>query len=364
MNITSEAMAALCLKRHSAKEKKVLLQRFGSFANVVKEAPSLLKEAPLSVIKEAENDLKEWAQAGLKWCIAGEEDFPAQFFCLEQVPLIIFYQGRTPGKIASDRSVAIVGSRSATAEACDFTYQIADTVVRHNGIVISGLALGIDRAAHQGAVEAYRSSGQVEHSTVKHSTVAILGGGHLRLYPANNRSLADGILSNGGTIISQFEPREAPLPHQFLMRNQLIASFGVATLVVAAAARSGALNTASSALALGKEVLAVPGSVFDPRMAGCNLLIQQGAHVLLKSSEILQFFKSIPDASQNAVIACGYDVNSVERQIIQFIGSEGGVSHAKVVDKFGCEACSLITKLELEGFLGSLPGGMLVVRKL
>jgi DNA processing protein len=309
----------------------------------------------------AEQDLTRWRCSGIRWCTAGSSDFPEQLMVLADPPAILFYKGASPASVKLERSVAIVGARNASPVSCDFALQVGYQVAIHGGSVVSGLALGIDGAAHRGAVKAMS-----DYSERGGQTVAILGNGLYSIYPAAHRGLACGILEKGGVLLSQFEPGCRPLPHQFLMRNQLIAGYSTATVVVAAARRSGALSTARCALDLGREVLAVPGAVQDVGMVGCNLLLQDGAHMLLGARGIVQFFAAhfmVKDRESSAAadMKSSGSAATFRDRVLSFIASEGTVSHDKVVDALGGEACVAITELELSGLVRLLPGGELVV---
>jgi DNA processing protein len=141
--------------------------------------------------------------------------------------------------------------------------------------VLSGLALGIDGSAHAGALAAGGP------------TIGILGGGHRHFFPPRNRALADAILAAGGAVLSPFPPDEPARPPQFLQRNAVVAGLADAVVVVEAAARSGALNTAGWAGELGIDVLAFPGDVDRPKAAGCNALIRDGATLVRDAGDVL-----------------------------------------------------------------------------
>jgi DNA processing protein len=173
------------------------------------------------------------------------------------------------------RTVAIVGPRAPSEGARARARALGAAMARAGVCVLSGLALGIDGAAHTGALE---GGGP---------TIGVLGGGHRHFFPQRNRALAEAMLAAGGAVVSPFAPDEPAKPGQFLQRNGLVAAFADAVVIVEAAARSGALNTASWAAALGVDVLAFPGDVDRPKAAGCNALIRDGATLVRDANDVL-----------------------------------------------------------------------------
>jgi len=165
-------------------------------------------------------------------------------------------------------TVAIVGTRAASAIGRRRAYELAATLGRNGVCVISGLAVGIDAAAHEGAIEA------------RAPTIGVLGGGHRQFFPSANRRLAEAMIATGGAVVSGFAPDHPALPFQFLQRNAIVATLADAVVVVEAATRSGALNTAAWAADLARPVLAFPGEVERAKIAGCLNLIRDGDDVL------------------------------------------------------------------------------------
>src|SRR5579863_5342994 len=171
--------------------------------------------------------------------------------------------------------VAIVGTRAATRYGRRIARELAAELGTAGCCIVSGLALGIDAAAHEGALDAGAP------------TVGVLGSGHARFFPERNRPLAERIVAAGGAVLSPFEPEHPALPHQFLARNGIVAALADALVVVEAPARSGALNTAS--WAAGRiPVLAVPGDVDRRHVAGCHALIRDGAVLARNAGDVLE----------------------------------------------------------------------------
>lgn len=186
----------------------------------------------------------------------------------------LFYCGALP----SDRlpTVAIVGSRKPTAYGKTVAYRLANELAAHGVVIVSGLALGIDGIAHQGALDAGGT------------TVAVLGGGLDKLYPARHQGLAQQIVDNGGALISEYPAGMPPIAHHFLERNRIVSGLSNVVIVVEAAARSGTLSTARWALEQGKTLMAVPGNITSPVSAGCNQLLRSGAVPVTGSQDVLQ----------------------------------------------------------------------------
>ncbi|MGH7728117.1 MAG: DNA-processing protein DprA [Vulcanimicrobiaceae bacterium] len=173
-------------------------------------------------------------------------------------------------------AVALVGTRAPSDGARSRARVLGEALGRAGVAVVSGLALGIDGAGHAGALA---GGGP---------TIGVLGGGHRAFYPLRNVPLAEAMLAAGGAVVSPFPPDEPARPPQFLMRNAIVAAFADALVVVEAAARSGALNSASWAASFGIDVLAYPGDVDRPKVAGCNALIRDGATLVRGPEDVLE----------------------------------------------------------------------------
>ena len=171
--------------------------------------------------------------------------------------------------------VAIVGARAPSDGGRRRARALAEDLARRGVCIVSGLALGIDGAAHEGALAA------------RAPTIGVLGGGHDHFFPPSHRELAARITLSGGAVVSPYAPEVVPQPWQFLARNGVIAALADAVVVVEAAARSGALNTAGHAADRGIPVLAFPGDVDRPKAAGCNALIRDGATLVRDAEDVL-----------------------------------------------------------------------------
>jgi DNA processing protein len=173
-------------------------------------------------------------------------------------------------------TVAVVGTRAPSDAGRRLAHRLAAELGAAGVCVISGLALGIDSAAHEGAL------------TAGAPTIGVLGGGHDHFFPARNRELAARMIAGGGAVVSPYEPHVPARPYQFLARNGIVATLADAVVVVEAPARSGALNTASWAADRSIPVMAVPGDVERPKVAGCLALIRDGALLVRDAADVLE----------------------------------------------------------------------------
>ncbi len=232
---------------------------------------ALLAAAPTP--DEALHDLARAAAAGADALWPGDPRWPASLAELPDPPLVLYVRGTLPPLGPS--AVAIVGSRRASAYGTTQARRLAAELVERGFVVVSGLARGIDAAAHRGALEA----GGL--------TVGVLGGGLARFYPPEHVPLAREIVGGRGAVLSEFPLDVPPLPHHFPRRNRVLAALAAAVVVVEAGERSGSLVTADHALDLGREVLAVPGRVDHPNACGVHRLLREGAALCEGAADVL-----------------------------------------------------------------------------
>ncbi len=205
------------------------------------------------------------------------DELPGHLSLLPDSPPWLFLRGRLP----SSAGVAIVGSRTATRYGLEVAEELGGRLGAAGWPIVSGLALGIDAAAHRGCVDAGGTA------------VAVLGSGIDRLYPRRNEALGERILVTGGAIVSEFGPGIAPEPWRFPCRNRIISGLSGVVVVVEAADRSGALITANLALSHGREVIAVPGDIRRETSKGCNRLIRDGAHPMVDVDEAVELVEMV-----------------------------------------------------------------------
>ena len=295
----------------------------------------------------------EWL-AGPGRCLVTREDprYPAQLAAVPKMPEAFFVEG-DPAKLSLPQ-VAIVGSRSATLAGRETAADFARRLATAGFAITSGLATGIDAAAHRGALEA----GGV--------TIAVCGTGLDRVYPAEHRELAARI-ARAGALVSEFRTGTPPVAHNFPRRNRLMSGLSLGVLVIEAASRSGSLITARLAGEQGREVMAVPGSIHNPLARGCHRLIKDGAALIETVDDVfatLALFgpksatKSAADGAGFAEVPVGA-LDSDAEMLLNALGFEPA-DLDRLVERTGLAASSVISKLqllELAGRVESLAGG-------
>ena len=257
-----------------------LLRRFGDPVAAIAALPDLARQGG-GAIKiwpraEAERELGEAARRGARHLFLGLPDYPALLAELETAPPAVILAGNAA--LLDRPAVAMVGARNASAAACRFARDLAAALGNEAVTIVSGLARGIDTAAHGGSI----ASG----------TVAVIASGLDIGYPPENAGLQQRIAEEGLLISEQPFGRE-PLARHFPARNRIIAGLALGTVVVEAAPKSGSLITARIAAEAGREVMAVPGSPLDQRAQGCNLLIREGATLIQSAADVLEAIRPI-----------------------------------------------------------------------
>ncbi|MEO9903263.1 DNA-processing protein DprA [Nisaea sp.] len=253
-----------------------LLARFGSARAALEQLPDLARQggrrAKLKIPTPAdiEKEMAANEAVGARLLVMGEPDFPAMLLQIEGAPAAVSILGHP--HLFLEPSISIVGARNASGNAVRFTEKLARDLGAHGIVVVSGLARGVDTAAHTGSLET--------------GTVAVVAGGADVIYPPENAALHARIAAEGA-LIAEAPIGTRPLARHFPARNRIIAGLTRATLVVEAAKRSGSLITARFAADQGREVCAVPGSPMDPRCAGSNGLLRDGAHLIERSEDIM-----------------------------------------------------------------------------
>lgn len=206
--------------------------------------------------------------------------FPKLLKEIPDAPKKIYLLGNLPDQSLSEPLIAIVGTRKATDYGKKFAKEISQKLTEMGAVIISGLAMGIDTAAHEGAVAA------------KGKTIAVLANGLNSIYPAQNENLAKKILELEGGIISEYEPNIPAFQNQFLERNRIVSGLSIATVVIEAPDRSGSLVTARLAAEQGREVFVLPGPTNHPNYKGSHKLIRDGARLITSIEDILEDLKN------------------------------------------------------------------------
>ena len=253
----------------------LLLQRYGSATAALRAVPELAKRGGRRLKPAgraaAEAELQANEEAGATLMFKGGEDYPDRLAQFDDAPPVMSYRGAA--HLLRQPAIAIVGARNASINAQRFAQSLAEELSGEGYVIISGLARGIDAAAHNGAL----ASG----------TVAVIAGGIDVTYPPENAELQESIAETG-LVLAEMPPGTQPTPRHFPIRNRIISGLALGVVVVEAAERSGSLITAREAGERGGEVMAVPGSPLDPRSAGCNHLIREGATLVRGTADILE----------------------------------------------------------------------------
>jgi len=270
----------------------------------------------------------------------GDPSYPKSLLETADPPLLLYIQGRVELLVAE--SIAIVGSRSATRQGLDNARSFAAQLSDAGLTIVSGLALGIDAAAHEGGLDGAGS------------TIAVVGTGLDNPYPTRNRALA-GRIAEHGLLVSEFSLGTPPLREHFPQRNRIIAALARATLVVEAAPQSGSLITARLANEAGRDVFAIPGSIHSPQSRGCHALIKQGAKLVESVADILEELRPgrATTAAQRPVAArAGDDL------VLEALGFDP-ITLDALAERTGWPPAELnirLLDLELEGRVARLPG--------
>jgi DNA processing protein len=267
-------------------------------------------------------------------------DFPERLRRSADLPLVLFVRGQLRPAAAW---LAVVGSRKATAERQAWAREWSQEWSQSDITIVSGLALGIDAAAHRGALAAEKP------------TVAVLGTGPEKVYPALHRKLAENILMHGGALISQFLPGTAPNPGTFPARNAVIAGLSDAVLVVEANVGSGALKTAADARRLGRSLYAVPSHPRDPYNQGCLALLKSGAAAVTEASDLLQDLLGLKSTRAKVSLP---DLNEDEGEVLSALDYVG-----QITDELAAKLLrpthwilNVLLRLELLGLVEQRPG--------
>ncbi len=276
----------------------------------------------------------------------GDARYPPELLQMADPPLMLYVQGDL-GALHHPRRLAIVGSRNPTPQGEAHARQFAHALGAADVCVVSGLALGIDGAAHEGALDAGAP------------TIAVVGTGLDRVYPQRHLALAHRIGAQGA-IVSEYALGTPPLAAHFPQRNRIIAGLSQGTLVVEAALQSGSLITARLAAEQGREVFAIPGSIHSPQARGCHALIRQGAKLVESVQDILEDLRLVPPQAADG----GHDdPTDAEKEdaLLEAMGHDP-VSLDALQARTGLDTAQLqarLLELELQGDVGRLPGGLL-----
>ena len=330
-----------------------LIARFGSAGAALAALPDLAmrgggKAPKLLDPRVIEDEIRSVDRLGARYLFIGEGLYPPLLAELDTAPPALIVKGNFA--LLDRPTIAIVGARNASAAACRFARGLAHDLADAGCLIVSGLARGIDTAAHQGSIDA--------------GTVGVIASGIDIAFPPENAELQDRIAVDGVLIAEQVPGRE-PLARHFPSRNRIIAGMALGTVVIEAAPRSGSLITARLANEAGREVMAVPGSPLDPRAQGCNALIREGATLVQNASDVLEAIRPMSNsvrAPTDRWRAGPADVeadDAARRAITDLLGHTP-VAVDEVVRQSGAHpavVATVLLELELAGRLTRHAGG-------
>jgi DNA processing protein len=336
------------------------LQDFLSAGHKAQKASGLLKQDALDFLAHSDDailadDFAWLERADARLFTLADSDYPALLRQIADPPPVLYVLGDAAALAVPQ--VAIVGSRNPSRPGRELAEQFAAGLSQVGFAITSGLAAGIDGAAHEGALNA---GGR---------TLAVLGTGVDRVYPANHRDLARRIVAEGGALVSEFPLGTGPHASHFPRRNRILSGLALGTLVVEAALRSGSLITARQALEQGREVFAIPGSIHNPLARGCHRLIRDGAKLVESVDDVLEDLEGLvgylraqlestePEESPARASALAGDPD--EAALLAALGADPA-SIDQLVERTGLTAdrvSSMLLALELQGRVQMLPGG-------
>lgn len=273
-----------------------------------------------------------------------DEEFPSHLKMIPKYPRVLYYRG-DPGLLKKN-SVAVVGARKITDYGKWACKHFVEALSEYDLTIVSGLALGTDGLAHKSALENQMN------------TVGVLGTGIDIIFPEQNRSVFDQMYSKG-LVISEFPPGTPGLPMNFPVRNRIISGLSRVIIVIEAKKRSGSLITARLAFEQGKEVFAVPGNINSVYSQGTNELIRDGAQPLLDVNDVLKEFQGLTKIRVDSLDE-KKDLSNTEKMILKEL-SENPKSAEKLTELLGLrysEVCSILTILEIKGYVTELYGGI------
>ncbi|SER38933.1 DNA processing protein [Nitrosomonas sp. Nm51] len=351
-----ESWLQLCLIQGVGDESiRKLLVAFGSPGAVLSASAAALERVVrkpiVGHIKNGANSDKvaatfSWLEGAANSVITlADHDYPAQLLSIADPPPILYFKGRR--ELLKKNALAIVGSRNATPQGLSNAEAFAESISNAGISIVSGMAMGIDAAAHRGGLRGSAAS------------IAVVGTGLDIVYPARNRSLAHQ-LAEDGALISELPLGTPAIGKNFPRRNRIISGMSQGCLVVEAAMRSGSLITARQALEQGREVLAIPGSIHSPLSKGCHALIKEGAKLVESIQDILDELRyPVIEQRQHANNTDDLDPPNENIRLLKCLGHDVvDVDTLCVRSGLTVESVSaMLLTLELDGHIASLPGG-------
>jgi len=359
-DVSLEAWLALSLIRGLGGEgARRLLIEFGSpeavFAASISSLKSVVKadvaaEIGKGITLDVIAPALAWLEDSNNHIITlADSDYPQALLNISDPPLMIYVKGRLD--LLNHSALALVGSRNATPQGIGNAEAFAKSLSDAGLCIISGMAHGIDAAAHRGALRAQGNN--------RGSSVAVVGTGLDKVYPAANRDLAHA-LAQQGALVSEFPLGTPPLAANFPRRNRIISGMSLGCLVVEASLQSGSLITARLAIEQGRDVFAIPGSIHAPQSKGCHALLKQGAKLVESAQDILEELGgSLITPALNSA-AQGIDINYTGSAPLDHLGFDPvDVDTLRIRSGLTiAELSAMLLTLELSGHISTIPGGL------
>ena len=391
------------LKGLSLWQKQQLLEAFHDPEELYHADELRLRELPKEVqsaledkdLQEARQILYRCNQRGIGLLTYGDAAYPQRLRSIEDPPMLLYFRGKLPNWQAQP-IIGVVGTRKASAYGLQTAHLLASQIAACGGLVVSGMATGVDAMSMEGALDAGKT------------TVGVLGGGVDVIYPSSNRALYRRTETNG-CLLSEYPPGSRPYPGNFLHRNRIISGISDSVLVVEAPEKSGALNTARHAFSQGRDMFAVPGNLGVDSCLGSNVLLQEGAYPALSGWDVVKHYetlyptvekrsvspmkqqeKPLPKVAQEPIIPSGREketeipskkpidnlekssysvlnkrqtgLSAEESAILDLIGSTAQYPDA-VMDRSDLPASavqSILTRLGIKGVVQYLPDGRII----
>ena len=349
--------------------QQVLAQSQSALQEVVSAHQAAALRQPQAQTQTLIETTWQWLQQGSsgvqrRILVLGDPDYPPLLLEMADPPLLLYAMGQVDRLRGAQPRIAMVGSRNPTPQGAGNARAFAKTFAEGGWTVVSGLALGVDGAAHEGALQA------TLHSDLGLATIAVVGTGLDRVYPRQHRELAHRIAQHG-VILSECSLGTPPLAHHFPKRNRIIAGLSHGVLVVEAALQSGSLITARLAAEQGKEVFAIPGSIHAPQSRGCHALIRQGAKLVESAQDVLEELRHVTfgiggsvtgggAVSEEEAVSTDCSIHGKETFLLQALGHDP-VGLDALLERTGLDTSTLqarLLELELAGVVGRLPGGL------
>jgi DNA processing protein len=334
-----------------------LLQRFGTPRAALEAIPQLAARAGgkaprLADVREIAREVEAVERLGARYLFLGQGLYPPLLAEIDTAPPALIVRGDL--RLLDRPAVAIVGARNASAAACRFARDLALGLANEGVAIVSGLARGIDTAAHRGALEG--------------GTIGVIASGIDIAYPPENADLQEAVATKG-LLIAEQPPGREPLARHFPYRNRIIAGMTLGTVIVEAAPKSGSLITARLAAEAGREVMAVPGSPLDPRAQGCNHLIREGATLIQSAADVLESIRPIASGvraggQEFRPETLSADATDADRRSVTSLLSHAPVSVDEIIRQSALSTATVQTvllELELAGRLERHAGGRVAI---